>query len=95
MARVNIDTDLMRECGSNIVNYANDYVNAINGLCNRLASVKNNHEWNGSSADAFIFNVLNDKKTFLAVGKQLKSFGNSLSNSAYKIDRAISKNNIG
>lgn len=95
MARINVDTELMRECGSNIVTYANEYLNAVNELCTRLSKVKTANEWNGSSADAFISNVMSDKKVYFDVGNQLKLMGKALTNSSYRINRVISKNNIG
>lgn len=95
MARVNVDTNKMRECGSNIVNLSKEYLSIVNALFTRLSKVNENGEWSGLSADKFIENVNKNKNSYISLGNQLKRYGDVLIQSANEFDRASSRNTIG
>lgn len=95
MARVNADTNKMRECGSNIVNLSNEYLSIINTLFTRLSKVNQNGEWSGFSADRFIENVNKNKNSYISLGNELKKYGDVLIQNANVLERASSKNTIG
>ncbi len=95
MARVNVDTNKMRECGSNIVNLSKEYLSIVNALFTRLSKVNENGEWSGVSADKFIENVNKNKNSYISLGNQLKRYGDVLIQSANEFDRASSRNTIG
>lgn len=95
MARVNVDTNKMRECGSNIVNLSKEYLSIVNALFTRLSKVNQNGEWSGVSADKFIENVNKSKNSYISLGNQLKQYGDVLIQNANEFDRASSRNTIG
>lgn len=95
MARVNVDTNKMRECGSNIVNLSREYLSIVNALFTRLSKVNQNGEWSGVSADKFIENISKNKNSYISLGNQLKQYGDVLIQSANEFDRASSRNTIG
>ena len=89
MARVNVDTNKMRECGSNIVNLSKEYLSIVNALFTRLSKVNENGEWSGLSADKFIENVNKNKNSYISLGNQLKRYGDVLIQSANNTDSLL------
>lgn len=95
MARMNVDTDKMRECGSNIISLSNEYLAAVNAIFSRLLNISENGEWTGASADAFIEKTRLNQPSYISLGNQLKRYGEIIVESANDIDRASSRNVIG
>lgn len=95
MARMNVDTDKLRESGSNIISLSNEYLTAMNAIFSRLLNISENKEWSGASADIFIEKIRVSKPYYISLGNQLKKYGEVIIESANDIDRASSRNVIG
>ena len=95
MAKVNVDTDKMREIGNNIISLSNEYTNVINELHNRLMNVSNTGEWSGVSADKFIEAKRLSKESYISLGRQLRRYGEVLVQSASDFEMSANRNIIG
>ena len=62
MAKINIDTDKVKELTRELQNIVNDYENSVDNLFNEINNLSN--IWRGPDSETFIKSCINEKKEY-------------------------------
>ena len=89
---IEVDTVKLNNCGNDIIKLSQD----LSDLCNELYDRINNiptvtHEWQGSSADAYVKKALEEKIQVVDFKDQLYAFGDNMVKSAQDYESSTIK----
>ncbi len=84
---IELDSEIIRECGNDIKRLSNDYYQVMNKMFSRIEGMNTQTgEWTGLSASRFIANSVFDSQQYRNFSNSLKGYAQSLINTANKID---------
>lgn len=90
MAKLDVDTQKMRECGNEIMKLSISIGDDINKLFDRIQKMPTNTcEWVGESAEAYVSRAKNEKLQYLQFKDVLYSYGKYLVNSADILEQSV------
>lgn len=92
MAKLDLDTDKLKECGTNIVNYSNDYSTLIDSFFDGLIKVTSDGVWVGPAANQFVTNAKNAKAYYKKLTDELKKYGNTVLDLAESVNGSCNNN---
>ena len=92
MAKVNVDTKKLRECGNEIMKIAVEIGDTIDGLFNRIANMPvTTKEWYGPAATEFARRANIEKEDYVKVKSSISNYGKFLVSIADNYDYIIGK----
>ena len=89
MARINVDTTRLSECGRDFVNLTTEYNQVINECFDMLLGLTEKGAWDGVAATKFQRYVNGEKISYIALGETLMNYGRSIQNSANSLEASI------
>jgi len=91
---INIDTELVKQSGKDIVKLSKDFTEIVDNLYSKIYNMPIiTGEWVGASAELFAKKANNvEKKDALYLSKSLYKFGECLIDSAERYEIEINKN---
>lgn len=79
MAKVDVDTKKLRECGNDIIKLSVEIGETIDGLFNRIANMPvTTKEWFGPAATEFARRANIEKQDYVSVKSNISNFGKFL-----------------
>ena len=86
------NTDEMRRIASELNTLANNYIEAINKLYQRISEMPTvTKEWTGNQAERYASIVSNDKSSMTEVGNKIKQFARIITDDANHIDTQVAR----
>ncbi len=92
MATFYCNTKELKTCGQDIVSLADDFMNIIDTIFNRIGNINTRSDgWIGEDADKYVEQVLKEKQIYNALYENLKQFGLAFEQTADTFDNTIRK----
>ena len=85
MSKLNIDTNKLKNCGTDVMDLAISYGEYIDGLFKSLENVS----WAGVSSDEFVERLKLEKKQYLQLKNNLYNEGKFFKESALELENTI------
>ena len=87
---IKVDTNKLKECGTDMINLSLELKEQINGLFDALLNVEKRC-WIGNSAKIFVANTKLEKAQYIKFAESLYNEGKFILNSTQSIDNKIEK----
>jgi len=89
---IKVDTQRMRECGTNMIKLAGTYRDVMNELFERIEKMPTvTKEWMGIGAREFVKNVNDGKPQYQELGEAIEKYGKHLLETADSMDAAVTR----
>lgn len=95
MEELNVDTDKMQVCGSNIIRLTNELSNTLSDMYKYINNMPDvTLEWVGAPAIRFVQKLNNDRIGYNQFIEELSKYGSFLQSAAVQLNDTASRLNI-